>query len=124
MADGQGEDSDVKLALMNEKRPFDILLQDAVAKASLSPFVLSHPTVFNHMRLYFVKVVEDLDAIATVSGLTRLEDPELTWLAGCSKRLELRIKLKAGLAWYQISLWHVVEDILFARLIVAAHIQE
>ena len=91
MADGQGEDSDVKLALMHEKRPFHIPLEDAIAKASLSPFVLSHPTVINHMRLYFLKVIEDLDAIATVSGLTRLEYPELTRLTGCSKSLELRV---------------------------------
>jgi hypothetical protein len=71
----QGEDSDIKLALTNQQRAFDVFLKDRVSVAALSSFVLRPTAVFSHVSFYLVEIFKDLYSIASVGRFARLEDP-------------------------------------------------
>ena len=128
MTNNQRKYADVKLALADQERSHDVALQDAVAISTLTSAVLSMATELLHMRLYFVIVIEDPNAVATVSRLARLEYPELplafALLAGGPELFELGVQLEVRRRWDQISLWHIVEDVQAFRLIVRAHVEE
>ena len=115
MAHDQCKHADVKFALADQERPHDVALQDAVTIAALATAVLSMATELLHVRLYFVIVIEDSDAVATISRLAWLENPELSLafflLAGIPELFKLRMQLKVRRRRDQISLWHIVEDV-------------
>ena len=84
------------------------------------------PTELLHVRLHFVIIVEDSDAVASISRLAWLEYPQLATtflsLASCAELFELGVQLKICSRWDQVGLGHIVEYIEASLLVILAHV--
>ena len=79
---------------MDQQRFLDILLDDAVALATLTPFVLCRATIIDHMCLDLVKIIKYFDTIASISRLAWFKYPKLVRLTCGFESFELRVKFK------------------------------